>query len=123
MTTGNMKNDVIVKGAGLEYTLRPSFGCMIAIEQRAKKSMLKIIQEFNDGNGGLNDMITILKEGTRAAGKIIKDEEIEALFDAEGVVAIQVQLADFFVAAMYGGKVAEKQSPKAEAEVTESQPK
>lgn len=115
-----MKNDVIVKGAGVEYTLRPSFGAMIAIEQRAKKSMLKIIQEFNDGNGGLNDMITILKEGTRASGKIIKDEEIEALFDAEGVVSIQVQLAEFFVAAMYGGKTAEKQSPKAEAEVTES---
>lgn len=119
----SMKNDVTIRGAGSEWILRPSFGAMIGIEQRSKKSMLKIIQEFQDGNGSLNDMINILKEGTKAAGNIITDKQIETLFDEEGVVSIQVQLANFFVAAMYGGKVHQAQSPKTEAEGQESQQK
>ena len=120
MTIRNLKSDVTIKGAGLEYTLRPSFGCMIQVEVRAKKSLLKIIEEFQAGNASLSDMTAILKEGSRAAGKIMTDKEIEDLFDSEGVVSVQVQLAEFFVAAMYGGKVHEAQSPKTEAEGTES---
>jgi hypothetical protein len=118
-----MKQDVMIKGAGLEYTLRPSFSCMMAIEQRTKKSLLKIIEEFQAANASLADMIAILKEGSRAAGKIMTDKQIEDLFDSEGVVSVQVQLAEFFVAAMYGGKVQQEQSPKTEAEGTEAQQK
>lgn len=115
-----MKNDVTVKGAGVEYTLRPSFGCLMSIEQRAKKSMLKIVEEFQAGHGSMSDMIAILKEGSRAAGAIMTDAQIETLIEEEGLVSVQVQLAQFFVKGMYGGKVHENQSPKAEAEGTES---
>lgn len=116
----NLKNDVTIKGAGLEYTLRPSFSCLINIEARAKKSLLKIIEEFQAGHGTLADMITILKEGSRAFGTIMTDKQIEDLIENEGLVSVQVQLAEFFVKGMYGGKVHAAQSPKTEAEGTES---
>lgn len=119
MVNGNLKNEVMVKGAGLEYTLRPSFGCLMGIEERSKKSLMKIIEEFQNGQGALNDLIAILKEGTKAAGRIITDKEIEKLFEEEGIVSVQVQLADFFVKAMYGGKIT---PPKQIAEGTD-QPK
>lgn len=113
----NLKGDVKVVGAGTEYVLRPSFGAMMGIEQRSKKSLLKIVEEFQAGHGTLADTIAILKEGTKAAGRIIMDSEIEALFDAEGVVNVQVQMANYFVAALFGGKVYEaNSSPKAQAE-------
>jgi hypothetical protein len=115
-----MKNDVIVKGAGHEFVLRPSFGCLISIENRAKKSMLKMVEEFQAGHGNLSDMICILKEGSRAAGAIMTDAQIETLIEEEGLVAVQIQLAQFFVKGMYGGKAHEAQSPKTEAEGTES---
>jgi hypothetical protein len=115
-----MKNDVTIKGAGVEYTLRPSFQCLINVESRAKKSLLKIIEEFQAGHGTLSDMICILKEGSRAAGAIMTDAQIETLIEEEGLVSVQIQLAQFFVKGMYGGKAHEAQSPKTEAEGTES---
>jgi hypothetical protein len=104
----------------VEYTLRPSFGCLISIENRAKKSMLKMVEEFQAGHGTLADMICILKEGSRAAGSIMTDKQIESLIEEEGLITVQIQLAQFFVKGMYGGKVNEDQSPKTEAEGTES---
>lgn len=112
MSDANLKNDVTIKGAGLEYTLRPSFQCLMNIESKAKKSILQLIQEFNEGKGSLADTITILKEGTRASGTIITDKQVEALIEQEGVMTVQMQLVGFWVKSMYGGKTQEALNKK-----------
>lgn len=108
----NLKNDTTIRGMGQEWVLRPTFGCLMGIENKTKKSILTIIQEFTDGKGNISDLVSILKEGTKAAGNVISDKQIENLFESEGIMTIQKQLGEFFVLCMYGGQVQMEQSKK-----------
>ncbi len=118
----NLKNDVTIKGAGAEYTLRPSFGALIAIEKVTKKSLLEIIDGVKVAQVSIADMIAVLKEGSKAAGTMMTDAEIQSLFEGEGIVRVLEQITPFFTAAFYGGKLHQAQIPKAIAEGAESQP-
>lgn len=119
MVNANLKNDVTVKtDGGLEYTLRPSFSCLMEIERKTDKSLLLIIEEFTNGRGKMSDMVVILKEGTRAFGKPIREEEIEDLMETTGLLNVANQLVGFFFTAMYGGKSSEAAQKKIQDQPT-----
>lgn len=112
MNNANLKNEVTIEIGGREITLRPSFGCMTAIEQKAKKSLLNIIEDANNGKGFIADMVIVIREGTRAAGQTMKDEEIQELLETAGILTVQMALVPFFVMSLYGGKQLEAQQKK-----------
>jgi len=115
MSDANLKNEVTIKGSNdTEYTLRPTFMCLMEIERKSGKSILKMIDEFTTGQGSLKDMTVILKEGTRAAGKPIREAEIEALIEDIGLMTVSTQLIGFFVKSLYGGKAIEALEKKSQ---------
>jgi hypothetical protein len=98
-----LKNEVTIELGGKQLTLRPSFGCLLAIESRTGKSIVQLTIEVTEQRGTLNDAVIVFEEATKAAGNPIKKDELVELIEEVGILSFQIQLATFYNIALYGG--------------------
>lgn len=66
-----VKGDVLLEVAGEEYTLRPTYHAIAAIEGRTGDSIVDLIRRSAGQRPKATDVFTVLLEGSRAGGKAI----------------------------------------------------
>lgn len=95
-----------------EYILRPTFDCMVAIEEATGKALPSFVHAIFTQTVGVKDTVIIIVEGTKAAGKAMSASEASELIQEYGILQVQEGLTDFLTTALYGGKMFEAESKK-----------
>lgn len=108
----NIRNTPVLQVGDKRILLKPSIACMADIENKTGKSMPSFVPLIAASQLGVNDTITIITEGSKAAGNEMSQQDIEELIGDYGVLVVQEALADFLGIAMYGGKTFDKESKK-----------
>ena len=112
MTKRNIRNTPVLEVGDKSILLKPSIGCMADIEDKTGKTITSFVQLIAEAQLSLNDTITIITEGSKAAGNEMSRNDIEELIGDYGVLIVQEALVDFLGVAMYGGKTFDKESKK-----------
>lgn len=108
----NLKNETTLKLGGTELVMRPTMGCIMNIEKLTGKDIVQHVNDVQTMQIGMADIVTILVEGTKAAGSAVSMETITVLYDEFGKVPIQEQLVEFLTGALYGGPAYEEFAKK-----------
>jgi Phage tail tube protein, GTA-gp10 len=116
-----LRNEVTVEFGDKKVILRPTFECLMQIENKAKKSLLTLINEVANGTGTISDTIIVLKEASKAGGNQLFDKDVQKLIEDEGLVTVQMQLGAFFAKALYGGRQLEVNSKKKSSDTEQSE--
>lgn len=97
------KNEATFNLGEYKFTMRPTFNCLVEIEDRTGKGILEFVQSVPRGKASTRDTMIVVQEGARAAGTHLTDKEVQAIIEKNGLVRVQEALADFAAIALYGG--------------------
>lgn len=86
-----------------EISLRATFRALASIEDKTTKPFVTLVQEAAEGRIRVSDVVTVLKEASKAAGQPLTEQDIDELLASHGVVGITQALAEFLSVALYGG--------------------
>lgn len=106
--TNPLRNEVLFELGDTKLTLRPTFECLIEIEdqllaQGRYKTLIEFVNSVGSQSASIKESIIILREASLAGGNPITEKEIVALVEKHGIVPIQMSLAEFLSKALYGG--------------------
>jgi len=96
------KNDIKVAVGGVEFVLRPTFGCVAAIEAETAKPLLKLAEEIGNNTITAIEVKAIIKEGVKASKTFTGDEPIEQAIMTQGLASTAYALIEFFNRVFYG---------------------
>lgn len=102
------RNEFEIQLEGRSLTLRATWSCRTAIEERTGKSFVILSEESGEGRTTFNDCFIIIQEGYKAySGVIMDDEELQGLLLDTGLIVVALQIQKFILTAGYGGKAFE----------------
>lgn len=111
-----MKNEIEIDLGEDKLMLSPTLGAILEIEQQTGKSILEIVRSVENQEIKLRETLAVIKAASKAAGKMLLEEEILDLVNKYGAVHMHTCLADFYLIVLYGGEAyRELQAKKSEA--------
>lgn len=109
------RNESTIELLGDKYTLRATFDAMATIESRIGRSFLDLAQSVADGHITIKEIMVIVSEGSKAAGKEVSIATIKEAIERQGMLFIGQQMSDFIMTAVYGGEKREEAIKKKKA--------
>ena len=109
------RSEITLTLAGQEYTLRPTFGALHAIETKLETNLLPLVLRMQNQDIGVHDAAVVVTACARAAGHKVSEAEIGAKLMGGDLVQVWVALLGMLTEVVTGG--AEK-DPGAESAAT-----
>lgn len=104
------RNEVTVVLNGNEYTLRATFGALVAIEEALRMSFTKIQTVIFDQALTVKQGLIIFMTAARAAGMNIDEEQLRHDIEIGGVDDFGAALVAFMKIALFGSESLKKSS-------------
>lgn len=95
------RGEVSIALKGKEYTLRPSFAAIAAIERRTDSGIMLLAQKFLSVSFGLSDAVIVMEECAKAAGTPLPDDAGE-IIRQQGLEGMALPLMQLVTAAIRG---------------------
>lgn len=109
------RNEVSITIGDKAISLRATFRCLANIEDKTGKPFTQIVQDAAEGKFRITDIVTILKEASKAAEQPLTEQEVDELLEQHGVLGMAQGLTQFLTIALYGGEdklaTSEKKTP------------
>lgn len=108
------RGEVCIVLQGREYTLRPSFAAIVAVERRTGCGIMLLARRFVDVTFGLTDAAVVVEECAKAAGETLPSDVGECI-RRQGIEALAGPLMRLMLASIRGDAPATKDGEAGEA--------
>ena len=94
------------------HLMRPTFDCMIGIEERTGKTIPSFQQLIMSQTFSVTDTVAVLVEGTKTNEEPLAEADAQLLIETHGILEVQEALYDFIVTMLRGGPAFEESAKK-----------
>lgn len=98
--TNKYRNEVTIKLDGEEYLLRGTFGCLVAIESAADKTVSQILDKASDNALYISHVFDILCCGIRAVDPDVDMDKLELNFANTSIAETSILAIQFLIQAI-----------------------
>lgn len=103
MATNPHRGEVEIELEGQTLLMRPTFACLVQIEQATGRPIMEVVRRFADRSFGVSDVTAVVAAGLKGAGAPVTNERVAEMVFNTGLLKAAVPASQLLFGMLNAG--------------------